>query len=71
MLQIHIFGGQRVQGLVREAIDRSVALQLLPESEILRGPVRRALSRACDTEQPIADILQEAVREIDRLLAGK
>jgi ABC-type glycerol-3-phosphate transport system substrate-binding protein len=62
------FGGQRVQAIVRDAINQSVALQLLPNSEILRGPVRRALSQACDTDRPLTDIAETAVMEINRLL---
>jgi multiple sugar transport system substrate-binding protein len=62
-------GGQVLQSVVREAIDRSVALQLLPDSEILRGPVRRALSRSSNTDLPIEDLVEQAAIETNRLLS--
>lgn len=62
------FGGQNVYGVVRQAIESARPLQLLPKSEITKGPVLWALRQIVVHDKPNDPTLQRAAAETNRLL---
>ncbi len=62
------FGGQRIYDLIREVIETARPVQLLPNTQITRDSLRRAL-RAIADGAPIQETLEKAASEVDALLA--
>lgn len=64
------FGGQRIYRLVREAIETARPLQLLPNPELLKGPIHKAMYDITVQNAEVVPTLEEAVAEADQILAN-
>lgn len=62
------FGGQNVYAVGRAAIESARPLQLMPNPEIVKGPIRQALHDIIVREADATGTLRRAVREANRLL---
>jgi ABC-type glycerol-3-phosphate transport system substrate-binding protein len=61
------FGGQRIYGVIREAIETAQPTQLIPNTQITRDCLRRALKNIADGAS-IQPTVEKAAKEIERLL---
>jgi multiple sugar transport system substrate-binding protein len=62
------YGGQHIYALIRDAIETARPVQLLPNTQISRDYLRRAL-RAIADGAPIQQTLERAAQDVDTLLA--
>lgn len=62
------FGGQRIYETIRSAIETARPTQLLPNTQISRDHLRRALKAIADGA-PIQETLERAAQEVELLLA--
>ncbi|MCX7624933.1 MAG: extracellular solute-binding protein [Candidatus Sumerlaeaceae bacterium] len=62
------FGGQRIYETIRVAIETARPTQLLPNTQITRDHLRRALKSIADGA-PIQETLEHAAQEVELLLA--
>ncbi|MGI8908304.1 MAG: ABC transporter substrate-binding protein [Candidatus Sumerlaeaceae bacterium] len=65
------FGGQTVYAVVRQAIDQSHPLQLLPNAEIVKSHVRWALSEISRGKSDAHQVLSKAVVDANEVLAQR
>jgi hypothetical protein len=65
---IPYFGGQRVYEVVRQALETARPLQLMPSSEITKGPVKRAMHLIAVEGRPAQEVLDREAVEADRIL---
>jgi ABC-type glycerol-3-phosphate transport system substrate-binding protein len=63
------FGGQQVYKVVRQAIDQSRPLQLMPNAEIVKSHVRWALSAIARDRADVPSTLAKAVNQANQLLS--
>ncbi len=65
------FGGQRVYEVVRGAIETAVPMQLMPSSEITKGPVREAMRTVSERPGETTEILRRAAVRTDEILESR
>lgn len=64
------FGGQQVYAVVREAIETARPLQLMPNPQITKGPIRKAMYDITVHNAEIHSTLRQAVDTANRILTA-
>lgn len=64
------FGGQKIYELIRETIESARPLQMMPNSEVTKGPVLWAMRKIANQGADVAAILNAAAKEADQVLGN-